>query len=113
LHIDDIKVLYYIRDTLQIGEVCTRDKISQAKFIVRSQKEVKVILDIFSSNPLNSTKHLNFLAFKQAYTLYVNRDRIIVRKELKTIIDNIKNEMNSKRSNNDMPEDHKIKITPY
>lgn len=113
LHIDDIKVLYYIRDTLQIGEVCIRDKISQAKFIVRSQKEVKVILDIFSSNPLNSTKHLNFLAFKQAYTLYVNRDSIIIRKELKTIIDNIKNEMNSKRSNNDMPEDHKIKITPY
>jgi hypothetical protein len=49
---------------------------------VTSLSEVKTIIDIFSTYPLNSNKHLYFLAFREAYELYTlpqnkPRDEII------------------------------------
>ena len=117
LHIDDKEVLYYIKNTLNIGKVSTLK--STAVFTVTAQKELSLILYIFTSIcTLNTTKHLNLLAFKKAFELYWNispqgQTQIFNRQELVKDIDAIKNSMNYKRSNYEMPQEHEIQITPY
>lgn len=61
LHIDDIKVLEFINSVSGIGKV--RATESSATFTVSTIEEVKVIIDIFTNYPLNSSKHLNFFVF--------------------------------------------------
>ena len=69
LHIDDKGALDFIQNTLKIGKVSTNN--TQATFTVSAKKEISLIIHIFSSLcSLNTTKHLNFLAFKEAFELY-------------------------------------------
>lgn len=112
LHIDDVEVLNYIHNTLGIGKVYIKKDQAKATFLVRTQSEISVIIEIFSKNPLNSTKHLNFLAFERALSLYINQGRD-GRQELKPAIESIKDEMNRNRTNFDMPTNHEVRITPY
>ncbi len=112
LHIDDEEILNYIHNILGIGKVYIKKDQAKATFLVRSQSEVSAIIEIFSQNPLNSTKHLNFLAFERAFSLYINKGRGGLQ-ELKPVIENIKNEMNRNRTNFDMPTNHEVRITPY
>lgn len=72
-------------------------------------KDIQVIIDIFESNPLNTTKHLNFLDFKKAYELYTKSDQKSL--ELINLIDNIKSGMNKSRI--DFKKNNDFKITPY
>jgi len=60
---------------------------------------------------LNGTKHLDYLAFKQAIQIYKN-DAISKTEKLESI-SLLKNSMNSKREIFQMPEDHTIRITLY
>lgn len=94
LHKDDIGAINHIYNSLGIGKVYI--KKNRATFIVRSLDEIKIILEIFSQNPLNTTKHLNFLDFKRAYLIYINKDSS--RGELKEIVANIKSQMNVNRT---------------
>ena len=64
---------------------------------------------IFSEYNLNSTKHLNFLVFKEAFALYISGSRRNLAK-LKPRILEIINEMNTKRIDFTMPSNH-YKIT--
>lgn len=41
-------------------------------YTINKQEEIKEIMKIFIKYPLNSTKRLNFLAFKEAFELYIN-----------------------------------------
>lgn len=66
-------------------------------------------MEIFSQNPLNTTKHLNFLDFKRAYLIYTNKDSS--RGELKEIVANIKSQMNVNRTDYALGKDHVIKVT--
>jgi len=123
LHVDDIEVINYIQNSLGIGKVYIKKNRVTAKqvvgppwngggpqpFIVRNLDEIKIILDIFSKNPLNTTKHLNFLDFKRAYLLYTKKDS--TRGELKEILANIKSQMNRNRTDYNLGKDHVIKIT--
>jgi len=59
---------------------------------------VAVIIAIFSKYNLNSTKHLNFLAFERAFLLYMKNNSLEARKEVKPILEGIKSEMNTLRS---------------
>ena len=59
LHIDDIKMLHFPKQTLQIGNVTNRGKA--AYFTVSRQNELKTIIDIFRNCPFNTTKQLNSL----------------------------------------------------
>lgn len=68
LHIDDLKVLEFIQKTLQMGKIYT--KSDDASIIIQRLDEIKIILDIFSTSPLNSNKQLNFLAFKKAFEIH-------------------------------------------
>lgn len=135
LHIDDKGVLDFIQNTLKIGKVSTMK--SKAALTVSAKKEISLIIYIFSSLcSLNTTKHLDFLAFKEAFELYwnispqnteiptatckVSHDELAnaaitpTPKDLISLkIDIIKNSMNSKRGIYEMPKDHEIRITPY
>jgi hypothetical protein len=68
LHLDDLKVLEFIQKTLQVGKIYT--KSGEASLVVQRLDEVKIILDIFSSFPLNSNKQLNFMAFMKAFEIH-------------------------------------------
>ena len=108
-HIDDIDMLYFIRDTLGIGKVFTTGKVAQ--YEVYDLKNVQRIIEIFTQYPLNTTKLLNFLDFKRAYELYKgpNRKSSAVTQE----IANIKQGMNTTRVSFDMPKGYQPRITPY
>jgi len=111
LHIDDIQVLYYIRDRLGIGRV--RSFRTMATFEVNPLTELEVIIAIFSNYNLNSTKHLNFLAFKEALKLYTLSSKRDYRKEIKPKIVGIRNTINNQRTNFELPLTHSVIITDY
>jgi len=70
LHIDDIKVLHFIKSNLGIGEV--RERGTNATFTIRTQQDIVKLIDIFSKYPLNSKKYLDFYDFKRAFELYTS-----------------------------------------
>jgi hypothetical protein len=61
MHIDEKPLLLFLQSRLGIGKVyCLKKSV---EFNVFSSKEIIKIIDIFSHNPLNSTKQLNFEVF--------------------------------------------------
>jgi hypothetical protein len=96
LHLDDQDTLKFICSSLGFGKITVNSKF--ARFTVSTGREVAAIIAIFSKYCLNTTKHLNFLAFERAYTIYIKNDSPEARNESKTIIDKIISEMNSKRT---------------
>jgi len=65
---------------------------------------------IFDQYPLNTTKYLDFIAFKQAFNLYFARADGLITLELIDQIIAIKNGMNTKRTDFTMPANHRIII---
>jgi hypothetical protein len=117
IHKDDLNLLYFIKNSLgNIGNVGTEESL--AHFKVTSLSEIKLIIEIFSTYPLNSSKHLDFLAFRRAYELYISSNRES-RNEVLQEISGIKGSMNSKRTEYKEPltqrlqdgNPHKIHIT--
>lgn len=92
VHIDDLKMLEKIQGQLGLGTIISYQSMSY--LIVYKLSEVKVIIDIFTS-PLNTSKRLNFLAWKEAYILYTGSS--IKSPALKTKIENIQKSMNINR----------------
>ena len=111
LHIDDVEALNYIHNILGVGAVYLSNKYSRASFEVNSQQELLIILAIFAKYNLNSTKHLNYLAFCEAFLLYTRDNSREYRKKLKPILLDILSYMNSKRSKFDLTASHKLHIT--
>lgn len=109
LHIDDIDMLYYIKDRLGIGSV--KNYGNTAHFVVTSQNHLGKIINIFSDFPLKSTKFLNYLEFKRAFELYINSKNKT--KDLSLEIEKIKNTMNRGRLDFQLPEGHCPIITSY
>jgi hypothetical protein len=70
LHIDDLKVLEYIKRILNVGRIKMDPQNSAAVFYVTAKDELKVIIGIFTNFTLNTTKYLDFLSFAEAFTLY-------------------------------------------
>lgn len=113
MHKDEVNMLNYIAQRLKIGNVNIWGNF--AGFSVTSQKELLVILQIFDNYPLNTSKHLNYLAFKEAYNLYID-SRLHAENYSDEFINKIleiKNSMNKNRINYNLPSNHKIYITPY
>lgn len=109
VHKDDIEALKYIQSVLGFGTV----KLTRANAVIYnviSKDDLRVIIDLFSKFPLNTTKHLNFLDFVKAFNLYFSTNHQESRIINKPLIDNIKNNMNSKRSDFILPKDHKVII---
>jgi hypothetical protein len=111
LHYDDRPLLELIKKKIGMGNVYTSANQKTSTFLVSTLNEIRVIIEIFSKFPLNSSKHINFLSFKRAFELYTtveNRSESTLQEIAK-----IKKDMNSKRVEFTMPESHKPLITPY
>jgi len=110
LHQDDIDVLYTIQKSLGIGTV--RKSNNECKFTVNDIKGIQKLIAIFDKYSLNTTKYLDYIDFKEAFNLYYSRDGIVTEKLKETIL-NLKNNMNTNRTNFCLPSHHGIKITTY
>jgi len=117
LHVDDRPLLEWISTILGTGIVINNKENTVSYFIITDTERLKTILfPIFDNFPLNTTKHLDYLSFKEALELayHVNLSSLD-NKNRTEIIDKIvdlKNKMNNKRTNFYINNNH-IRITPY
>lgn len=115
LHIDDISVLEFIRDILQVGNVRKFNSDTMAVFSVTDHTGFYKLFSIFDKFNLNTTKYLDYLDFREAFILHHERAKNLSKEEknqLKIKIVDIKNRMNTHRILDDaanMPK--KINIT--
>lgn len=107
LHIDDIAVLFYIKANLSLGRVSKQGDWG-CVYTIDKVEEIKEILNIFSKRPLNTTKHLNFLKFKEAFLLYISSEQD---DQLYIKLDSLRNQMNRNRKDFELPHDHQYLIT--
>ena len=110
LHVDDYHTLIKIQNKLNIGRVSVIK--DECKFIVSKQVDIKKLITIFDKYPLFTSKILDYLDFKKAFTLYYKREGL-VSQDLKDIIIALKNGMNTLRTNFNMPSNHVIEINKY
>ena len=108
LHIDDVEALEYIQSKLNIGIVRTYK--DECRFIVTKREDISKLISLFDSYNLNTTKYLDYLDFKKAFNIYNDREGFLT-EELKNKVLELKEGMNTKRKNFNMPNDHKIVIT--
>jgi len=100
LHVEDVSVLYTIREKLGIGVVTIQGKT--CSFRVRSfQVIVDNLIPIFDKYPLLTHKQLNFRDWKKAVLLKLENQKTTssLSKETLEKINEIKNGMNSFRTN--------------
>ena len=110
LHVDDYHTLIKIQNKLNIGRVSVIK--DECKFIVSKQVDIKKLINIFDKYPLFTSKFLDYLDFKKAFTLYYEIEGLVTQ-DLKDIIIALKNGMNTLRANFNMPLNHAIKINKY
>ena len=100
LHIDDLAVLNFLQNKLNMGKVYAYP--SSASWKVNRQADIKILIEILNRNPLNTAKRLDFEDWKYAFELYVNRtstegNNRQEQSEVFLKIVNIKNGMNKNR----------------
>lgn len=99
LHIDDSKVLYYIQEQLGLGTVYINEKTSTCKFLILKNDEISKLINIFTLYNLNTTKYLDFLDWKKAFNIYINRGENSIANIFDQIV-YIKNLMNNNNRTN-------------
>jgi hypothetical protein len=109
LHKDDEGVLRYISSKLGIGKVRLYE--NECIFNVADKEGIKLLISIFDKYNFNTTKHLDYLDFKKAFHLYINRDKALKAESVKDEILELKNKMNTNRVNFVRPENCKVIIT--
>nr|QCI56424.1 hypothetical protein [Hypsizygus marmoreus] len=143
LHRNDRPLLEYIQNRLKIGKVYPlelKDTTRKSSWEVYNKKDVENLIKIFDLNDFNTTKQLDFLAWREAYFIHTLPSPIPSRtghgargpcgigvtesgtemEDLNLSICNktkeilrLKQTMNSNRISFFQSEHHKIKITPY
>jgi hypothetical protein len=102
LHKDDLGVLNIIKSKLRMGKIYSYTY--KYIFVVTKMEDIKNLISIFSKYKLNTSKYLDFADFNLAFTLYKKREKLtdaLISKLLE-----LKNNMNTKRINFNMPENH-------
>ena len=107
LHKDDFYALHYIKNKLDMGSIYA-SKDSQI-FTISKKDDISKLISIFDSYTLNTSKYLDFLAFKKAFILYTDRNNLTG--ELIAQIIELKNDMNYSREYYNMVINHEIIIT--
>ena len=111
LHKDETPLIKYITQRLGVGNISIRDK--SVNYTLSSKGDLLKIFLFFDIRPLNTSKNLNYMLFRQAYDLYFNRESLKVTMELRKVIINLKDQMNKKRIDFNQPKGHSINITHY
>jgi len=109
LHRDDANILKLIKEKLGIGNV--RSYKNEYIFNVTDKKGIEKLIQIFDKYNLNTTKYLDYLAFKKAFNIYNNKDENSKIDTIKNDIIKLKESMNKKRVDFDRPND--IVINKY
>uniref|UniRef100_UPI001FA78B4A hypothetical protein n=1 Tax=Ciborinia camelliae TaxID=647257 RepID=UPI001FA78B4A len=109
LHKDDEMVLRYINNKLGVGGV--RFYKDECIFNVTDKKGVALLIDIFDKYNLNTTKHLDYLDFKEAFNFYSNRSKNLKPDVVKDYLLELKNKMNTNRIHFERPIKSEINIT--
>jgi len=113
-------VLEFIKNKLKVGNarVKTRGEEFLAEFSVSNKEGLYALFSIFDQYNLNTTKYLDYLDFRKAFILYHERDKNLSPEDKDRLMDQIlelKNGMNSQRTNFNMPSrnlrDDKTSIT--
>lgn len=116
LHIDDSLCLCNIRDTLGFGKVYEYKEKNNSSFSVSKKEDIKKLITIFDSYPLQSTKLLNFLDFRKAFYIYnssSNRTREVMDEIAKISLGMNRNRIDFKFPPFRAPQGLQIQITRY
>lgn len=112
LHIDDENVLKTICLKLDIGRVVLRPTYNTCSFEVSSEKELRILIKVLDEYQLMGDKYLDYLNFKQAFFLYFERSGLVT-ETLKTKIEELRANHNTKRVTTILPLNYKRTITDY
>lgn len=108
LHIDDREVLEFIKNKLNCGNVYISENV--ATFVVTKLSDIRnILIPIYEEFPLNGSKHLDYLAFKEAINIKLDS----LKSDKLDLITRIKSNMNSTRVEYEFHSSHTIRITPY
>ena len=111
LHEAELPLIRVIFQRLGVGNIQIRS--SSVNYTIYNKEGLSKIFGVLDKKALNTTKYLNYIAFRQAYSLYVNRGSLFVDEELINKILFFKDQMNKKRVNFDLPLSHSIDISRY
>ena len=75
LHKKDLFILEAIKNFLGVGKIYVQGEVS-VEYRVFSIKDLKIVLDHFDKFPLISQKYVDYLLFKEAYLLLINREHL-------------------------------------
>nr|ABI15906.1 putative LAGLIDADG endonuclease/maturase [Ophiostoma novo-ulmi subsp. americana]ABI15911.1 putative LAGLIDADG endonuclease/maturase [Ophiostoma novo-ulmi subsp. americana] len=112
LHIDNVALLKYIQEFLGIGRIAIRTNSNTCSFEVGSEKDLRILIDIFDNIELMGNKYLDFLSFKKAFFLYFDRSSLVTESLIESI-EAIRSNHNIKRTDYTIPVDFKCVITDY
>lgn len=112
LHSDDEAVLRALCCNLNIGRVVLRPKYNTCTFEVGAEKELRVLIDFLDKYRLIGDKYLDYLNFREVFFLYFDRPNL-VSESLKTKIEEIRANHNTKRVTTTLPDCYKRVITDY
>ena len=112
LHIDDVAVLYFIRDRLGAGTVKISNTRKEVVFKVTGVKNLQeFIINPLSIFKLNGNKYLDYLVFKEVLEIMSTKAHLT--KDGLAKISKLLETHNTKRIDFNYPKDHSITITPY
>lgn len=112
IHVDDVAVLYFIRDRLGGGTVQISNTRNEVVFKVTGVANLQeFIIKPLSIFKLNGTKYLDFLVFKEVLEIMSTKAHLTTDGQAK--ISKLLETYNTKRIEFNIPKDHSITITPY
>jgi hypothetical protein len=77
LHLDDYPLLCCIKEKIQCGYITLDHKRQKANYVISSQEALLgVLVPIFDSFHLNTTKYLNYIAFKEVINMHTTKDHL-------------------------------------
>ena len=115
LHINDRPLLEYIHKRLQIGVVYPvnlKENLVRSSWEVYSKNDILKLIKIFDLHQLNTSKQLDYLAWKEAFLIYTDNNSLKIM-DITTEILRLKNTMNRKKTSFVQNYQHKIQINPY
>ena len=84
LHLDDLHVLEYIKNKLNAGKISKSGY--RCNYFVNDQKSlINVIVPIFNFMELKSSKYFQYLIFKKAVNLLINKKHLTPKGKLKNV----------------------------
>jgi LAGLIDADG endonuclease len=120
LHKADRPLLEYLSTRIKIGQVYPKDIENEnvsTTWEVGNKANLLRLIEIFDKHPLNTTKYLDYLLWREAFFMYQELRKASVSVDQKTIVKDkilkLKEQMNKKRLSFVLPSDHKINITPF